>query len=121
MKNNIIVSFILLIVISIFLFCGKTTETFVSNCSEKNKEICTELGKICMNGKCKTQVCTPLKRVKCEAYGGICKETIGCAFKKKGIKMYNVGKGFTGTTIERTGINNYNKRVDVRNLVTKYD
>lgn len=121
MKNNIIVSFILLIVISIFLFYGKAIESFVSNCSVEDKKKCTELGKICMNDECKTQVCTPLKRVNCAAYGGICKEPIGCALKKKEIKMYDVGKGFTGTTTERTGINNYNKRVDVSKLVTKYD
>ena len=121
MKTNIIISFMLLIVISIFLFYGKAIESFVSNCSVEDKKKCTKLGKICMNDECKTQVCTPLKKISCAAFGAVCKEPVGCFLKKKEFSMYNVGKGYTGNKIETRGENIYNKRVDVSKLIGKYD
>ena len=121
MKNNIIVSFILLIIISIFLFCGKAIESFVSNCSVEDKKKCTDRGKICMNDECKTQVCTPLKKISCAAFGAVCKESVGCSLKKKEISMYTAGRGYMGRRVETRGENIYNKRVDVSKLIGKYD
>ena len=121
MKINTIINFILFIVILIFLFYGKEIESFVSNCNAVDKKKCKDLGKICINGKCKRQVCTPLKKVSCAAFGSVCKEPVGCSFKKKEFSMYTLGKGYTGRKIETTGENIYNKRVDVSNLLGKYD